>query len=56
MIEYVKIKAIDDRNDDVHLRGPGRIDKTLCGHRTTGQFSDGEVSCTRCLQLARNAN
>jgi hypothetical protein len=50
--EYVKLKAINDPRNLVHVRLKGTLmDKTECGLNTLGEFAEGEVTCPVCKRL-----
>jgi hypothetical protein len=49
---FEKVKAEQDADQDVHLKGPGSTGSTLCGMKAAGSAT-GEVTCYRCHEFAR---
>ncbi|HEV3187152.1 MAG TPA: hypothetical protein VGZ04_03795 [Acidimicrobiales bacterium] len=52
MDSYVKVKALNDVDQDVHYRGSATPNTTLCGMRTAPLTTEGPVTCYRCHQFA----
>ena len=55
MEELVKVKAANRWDDDIHYRGPGSVDTTLCGMKVGAPVSHGEATCATCRQFASRA-
>jgi hypothetical protein len=49
---YVKVKALNDVDKDVHYRGSTTPATTLCGMQTAPDTANGPVTCYRCHQFA----
>ena len=49
---YVKVKALNDVDKDVHYRGSATPNTTLCGMKTAPRTTEGPVTCYRCHQFA----
>ena len=49
---YVKVKALNDVDKDVHYRGTATPNTTLCGMQTVPLTTEGPVTCYRCHQFA----
>lgn len=49
---YVKVKALNDVDKDIHFRGSATPNTTLCGMQTAPLTTDGPVTCYRCHQFA----
>ncbi len=49
---FVKVKANNDVDKDVHYRAPSNLKATLCGMQIAELSADGEVTCFRCHQFA----
>jgi hypothetical protein len=49
---FVKVKAEQDADQDVHLKGPGSTGSTLCGMKAAGTV-EGDVTCYRCHEFSR---
>jgi hypothetical protein len=49
---FVKVKANNDVDKDVHYRAPSNLKATLCGMKIAGLSTEGEVTCYRCHQFA----
>ncbi|HEV3267819.1 MAG TPA: hypothetical protein VGZ68_05405 [Acidimicrobiales bacterium] len=52
MDSYVKVKALNDVDKDIHFRGSATPNTTLCGMQTAPLTTDGPVTCYRCHQFA----
>ncbi len=53
--ELVKVKAANRWDDEIHYRGPGSVDTTLCGMNVGAPVSHGDVTCVTCRQFASGA-
>ena len=49
---FVKVKANNDVDKDVHYRASNNLKATLCGMQIAGLSTEGEVTCYRCHQFA----
>jgi hypothetical protein len=49
---FEKVKAEQDADQDVHLKGRGSTGSTLCGMKVAGS-TEAEVTCYRCHEFAR---
>ena len=52
MERFVKVKALNDVDKDVHYRGSDTPKTTLCGMQTAPFAVEGPVTCYRCHQFA----
>ncbi|HUY16083.1 MAG TPA: hypothetical protein VMV11_00840 [Acidimicrobiales bacterium] len=52
MDSYVKVKALNDVDKNVHYRGSATPDTTLCGMQAAPLVVEGPVTCYRCHQFA----
>ncbi|HVA53319.1 MAG TPA: hypothetical protein VNF05_07370 [Acidimicrobiales bacterium] len=52
MERFVKVKALNDVDKDVHYRGSATPKTTLCGMQAAPLAVEGPVTCYRCHQFA----
>jgi hypothetical protein len=52
MERFVKVRALNDVDQDIHFRASTTPNTTLCGMTTAPESVEGSVTCYRCHQFA----